>query len=77
MRVSKLGKGIDGDVYLVSTGKRKPFAFKTGPNAKHIQFEDITHNYVYDTVSCKKHIVKPLSISEDLYNQILQKTSRR
>ena len=55
--VSFVGSGVFGKIYKVKQGK-KTFAFKISSKKEHF-----LHALIYNTVNCKRFIVKPLRVA--------------
>ena len=73
MNIKKLSKGVHGTVYKV-TNNGRTFAFKV---FEHESDEEKMHSLIYKTVNCKRFIVKPLQIDENLKQTILRRKRKK
>jgi serine/threonine protein kinase len=70
MKYSLIGKGIDGQVYKIKESN-KVYAFKVGL-AQQMREEEYHHFLIYNTIKCKRAIIKPLKLSIQKCNFILE-----
>ena len=73
MNIKQLSKGVHGTVYKV-TNDGRTFAFKV---FTHESEEEEMHSLIYKTVNCKRFIVKPLQIDENLKKTILRRKRKK
>ena len=70
MYYSFIGKGIDGSLFKIQDDIGRVFVFKASHQKRQIEYEEKIHFHIYNMINCKKYIVKPLKLDNNIKAQI-------